>query len=40
MLKMGLMDSIKGQFRDVIELVDDDGQSVVSVRFFSPKWNL
>lgn len=26
---MGLMDSIKGQFRDVIELVDDDGQSVV-----------
>lgn len=26
---MGLMDSIKGQFIDVIELVDDDGQSVV-----------
>lgn len=26
---MGLIDSIKGQFRDVIELVDDDGQSVV-----------
>ena len=26
---MGLMDAIKGQFIDVIELVDDDGQSVV-----------
>lgn len=26
---MGLMDSIKGQFIDVIELVDDDSQSVV-----------
>lgn len=26
---MGLMDSIKGQFIDVIELIDDDGQSVV-----------
>ena len=26
---MGLMNAIKGQFIDVIELVDDDGQSVV-----------
>lgn len=26
---MGLMDSIKGQFIDVIELIDDDGQSIV-----------
>lgn len=26
---MGLIDSIKGQFIDVIELVDDDGQTVV-----------
>lgn len=28
-IEMGLMDAIKGQFIDVIELIDDDGKSVV-----------
>lgn len=34
---MGLLDSIKGQFLDIIEYVDNSGERVVK-KYIRPKW--